>query len=275
MNNYNMTPANFKEEVEKLFLHDPALYIKFLGISDPNWYPFGFLEMEKTLIVKLEHAAFKTGIPARLVHKAVIDQEIAYEGKLKQWSPETLALLSQRYIDSRTTGKRRVVYGQEVPPPVFFSLDMVTQTVDGKEFRIRIRKGQMTSEDFQAMLGGKEHAVLPFRVEALVDTDPIGNNPDWDYLGKEGVAGTLASSSTTITGVSFGSLENLKVGGHIMGANIPEGTTIVSVDYTGNEIEISAAATGEATDQAITVEVNDSKAKYDNIAFFEFMEPAA
>jgi len=274
MDSLNITPSNFGKNKSKFLMHDPALYLKIHGLTDTNFYPIGYLEMEKEWAQKLEYAVFKTGVPGQLVRKDVVDQEFSLEGKLKQIQPETIALLSQRYLDSSGTGKKRVVMGSDIPPALFVAADLVTQTVDGKEVRLRVRYGQITAEEFALALGAKEHASIPFKIEALIDEDPFGNNPDWDYIGKASATGTLASASEIITAVSFGDLDNLIIGGHIIGANIPDGTTIAAVDYDADTITMSAAATDDAAAQAVEVEINHENSDYDNVAFFEFEEAA-
>ena len=274
MSGLNITPSNLGKNKGKFFLHDPAVYVKIHGLTDTSFYPFGYLEMEKQFAQKLEYAIFKTGIPGQLVRKDLIDQEFTLEGKLKQLQAETVALLSQRYLDSSITGKKRVIMGSDIPAPVFVAVDLVTQTVDGREVRIKIRNGQITAEEFALALGSKEHASIPFKVEALIDEDPMGSNPEWDYLGKASITGTLTSASASITGVVFGELDNLVVGGHIIGENIPDGTTIVAVDYDGDMITMSAAATDDGAAQSIDVEIDHELKNQDNVAFFEFEEAA-
>ncbi len=270
----NITPSNLGKNKSKFLLHDPALYLKLHGHTDLNFYPIGYLELEKNWAQKLEYAVFKSGVPGQLVRKDVVDQEFTLEGKLKQIQAETIALLSQRYIDSSGTNKKRVVMGSDIPPPVFVAADMVTQTVDGREVRLRVRYGQITAEEFALALGAKEHASIPFKIEALIDEDPMGNNPDWDYLGKAGISGTLAEASDVITAVSFGDLVNLIPGGHIQGVNIPAGALIDNINYDENTIKLSAPATGDGAAQSIEVEIDHEKKEYDNVAFFEFEEAA-
>ena len=270
----NITPAAFGKNRSKFLLHDPAIYLMLHGATDKNFYPIGYLEMEKEWMQKLEYAIFKNGIPGQLVRKDVVDQEFTLEGKLKQIQAETIALLSQRYLDSSGAGKKRVVMGSEVPPPVFVAADLVTQTVDGREVRIRIRYGQITAEEFTMALGAKEHAAIPFKIEALVDEDPVGHNPSWDYLGKASLTGTLTSGSNIISAVSFGELDNLVEGGHILGANIPETALIQSVDYGESTITMTEAAEDDGVAQAVEVEIDHPQKGYDNVAFFEFEEAA-
>jgi hypothetical protein len=273
-NDLNITPANFTLNRNKMFLHDPAVYIKFLDDTvDTSFHALGYMEMEKTWAQKLEYAVFKAGIPGQTIRKDAVNQEFTLDGQLKQISPDTLALLSNRMIQSHT-GYKRVVIGSKIPATMFVSIELVTQTVDGKEVRLRIRYAQITSEDFSLALGGNEHAKIPFKIEALKDDDPLLHNPTWDYIGKGEVTGDLTSASDSVAGVVFGTIDNIKVGGRIFGpAGIPSGTTVDSVTYSGAPaIEMSAAATATAEDQTIYVELDEDDAEYDNIAYWYFAD---
>ena len=258
----------------KQFLHDPAVYVKLLGDStDKNFHCLGYMEMEKTWSQKLEYAVFKTGIPSQTIRKDVVSQEFTLEGNLKQIQPETVALLAQRKI-VEGTGFKRVVMGTKVPPILNLAVALVTQTVDGKEVRLCIRNAQVTAEDLSIALGATEYASLPFKIEALRDEDPLGNNPDWEYIGKGSISGDLTSASATVSGLVLGTIDNIKVGGRIYGpAGIPSGATVQAVDYSsGSEsITLSEAATATADDATIYVELDAPDAEYDNVAFWKFV----
>jgi len=268
-NNLNITPANFGLDDDKAFLHDPAVYIKVLDDdADDDFHALGYLKLDKNWSQNMEYAELTANIPEETIRKDAVKQTFMLEGALKQIQPETIALLSQRYIDDSGSGYTRVIMGSKLPSPVFVSVELITQTVDGKALKLRIRKGQITAEDFQMILGAKEHAEVPFKIQALKDTDPYGNNPDWDYYGNKSITADTTSSDATLSSVSFGTVDNIKIGGRIMGDGIPDDTTVLSVDYTGNEIEMSANATATDTGVSITVETDDGE--LDNIAHWYF-----
>ncbi len=273
MNDLNITAANFGKNDNKQFLHDPAAYVKILGdATDINFHCLGYMEMEKTWSQKLEYAVSKTGIPSQTIRKDVVSQEFTLEGNLKQIQPETVALLAQRKV-VEGTGFKRVVMGTKVPPIIHLAVALVTQTVDGKEVRLCIRNAQVTAEDLSIALGATEYASLPFKIEALRDEDPLGNNPDWEYIGKGTISGDLTSASATVSGLTLGTIDNIKVGGRIYGpAGIPTGATVQAVDYSsGSEtITLSEAATATVDDATIYVELDTPDAEYDNVAFWKF-----
>src|SRR5574337_26782 len=70
--------------------------------------------------------------------------------------------------------------------------------------------------------------------------DGVGWNRSW------AVTGTLTSSSTTVSALS--STANLVVGQSLVGANIPTGTVIVSINTGASSLVMSQAATGGATE---------------------------
>ncbi len=270
-NDLNITPANFGEDSGKLFLHDPVVYLKFIDdTTDNNWHALGILKVEKAWSQKVEYATLQTGIPRQTIRKDVVSQEFSLEGAVRQLQPETVALLSQRKVIEET-GSKRVAMGSGAPPAVFCAVELLTKTVDGKVVKLRIRRAQITAEDFSVEMGGSEHAEIPFKLEALKDPDPSDNNSEWDYDGFETVTGATTSSDATLSISSFGTVDDILIGGRITGDGIPADTTVLSVDYSAGTIEMSASAT--ATDTGVTISVETESAAYqDNVAHWVFMD---
>ncbi len=270
-NDLGITPANFGEDSDKLFLHDPVVYIKILeDTTDTNWHALGILKVEKTWAQKLEYATLQTGIPRQTIRKDVVSQEFSLEGAIRQFQPDTVALLSQRKIIDETSSTR-VAMGSGAPPPLFCAVELLTKTVDGKVVKLRIRRAQITAEDFQIEMGGSEHAEIPFKLEALKDSDPSDNNSEWDYDGWETITGDTTSSDATIDSIAFSTVDDILVGGRITGTGIPTDTTVLSVDYVNTEIEMSANASASGSTVSISVET-ESAAYQDNVAHWVFMD---
>jgi len=174
----NITTTNFGDDDNYMFLYDPAVYLNFHdGNGDLG---IGYLDAEKAWRQTVEYAIYKTGIPRTEIRRDIINQEFEIETSLKQLQPETLALVSQRRYDTSGT-YRRVMMGSTAPSPVFPSMILIGQTVDGNELRLYIRRLQITAEAFEVMLGGEEHASIPFKGIAQKDSTPLTTNPTWDY----------------------------------------------------------------------------------------------
>ena len=128
------------------------------------------------------------------------------------------------------------------------------------------------TESLEIGFGSEEHARIALIGNALEDTDPYTNNPDWDYLGKAVGIGTTTTDSDTITTASLTTpsgydLDDVEVGGVITGTNIPSGATIESVDSSAGTITMSANATDDGTGVAIYPEIVHANEDYDNIAY--------
>ena len=178
-NNLNIDVLRFGKDDDFFHLYDPAVYLDF---HDGNGeLSLGYLEAEKTWRQTVEYASFKTGIPKSEVRRDVIDQTFEIEGMIKQLQPETIALISQRRVDTSDGTWDRVIFGEHVPSPIFPSCILVTQTVDGLEVRLYIRRLQITSEDLEVILGGDDYSSIPFKGTAQVDSEPDVTNPAWPY----------------------------------------------------------------------------------------------
>ena len=271
-NSLNIAPENFGFDREKMYLDDPAVYIKLLGGGDDIFRPLGYMEMEKNWAQALEYAEFKNGIPSQTIRKDVISQSFTLDGNLKQLQPETVALLSNRKI-VEGDGCKRVIMGTKLPSVLFCSIELVTQTLDGKEVRLRIRYAQITAEDFSIAMGGTEHASFPFKIEALKDDDPILHNPDWDYVGKTSIKADLTTGDPELGSVVFGTIDSVKIGGRIVGDGVPTGATVVRAAYGSSpELVMSKPAEGTATGQTLYVEIDSPDIENDNVAHWVFVD---
>lgn len=197
-NDLNITTTNFGNDVNYMFLHDPALYIDF---HDGNGLlGLGYLEAEKVWKQKLTYAVFKTGIPKTEIARDIVDQEFTLEAKLKQLQPETIALVSQRRFDSTDSNWNRVIIGAEAPPAVYPSCVLVGKNKNAKEMRLWIRRLQITAEDFEITFGGDNYATVPFKGNAQRDDSPIITNPDWPHNSAYDTQDNIAFFSWPKTG---------------------------------------------------------------------------
>lgn len=179
MNTLNINTGNFALNDNYMFLHDPAMYVDFHdGVGQ---LPLGYMDKEKTFKQVVQYATFKTGIPETEIRRDIISQEFPFEGALKQLQAETIALLSQRYVDYSDPDWDRVIIGTEVPAPLFPSVVLIGKNVNERELRLYIRRMQITAEDFQVVLGGTDYASIPFRGFAQKDPDPLTTNPTWMF----------------------------------------------------------------------------------------------
>lgn len=178
-NDLNINTLNFGNDVNYMFLHDPALYVNF---HDGNGLlGLGYLEAEKVWKQKVAYAVFKTGIPKTEVARDIIDQEFTLEAKLKQLQAETLALVSQRMFDDTDSNWNRVIVGAEAPPAVYPSCILIGKNKSGRELRLWIRRLQITAEDLEIIMGGDNYATVAFKGNAQKDNAPLTTNPDWPY----------------------------------------------------------------------------------------------
>jgi len=178
-NSLNIDPSKFGFDDKYMFLHDPLMYLDFHG--GEGLVSLGYLESEKTWRQTLEYAVFETGIPKTEVRRDVIKQGFELEGIVKQFQPEVLALVMQRRYDETDAVWRRVIAGSEIPAAIFPSCMLVTQTVDGNELRLYIRRLQITAEDLEVTLGGATYSSVPFKGTAQKDPTPLETNADWAY----------------------------------------------------------------------------------------------
>ncbi len=118
----NIDQTQFKDNDEKFYLADPAIYVRLLSEIGWSYYPLGFMEMEKNWAQKLEYAVFETGIPSVRVRKDPIKQEFTFEGKLKQLQLNAMALISQRTIDDSNPASKRIIMGTDLPPALFLPI---------------------------------------------------------------------------------------------------------------------------------------------------------
>lgn len=189
-NTLNINASNFGNNSDKFFLYSPALYIDLHDGDGLNG--LGYLESELAWKSKVEYAVFKTGIPKSEVRRDIIDQEFRLEGTLKQIQPETMALVMQRRYDDDDTTYNRVMIGAHAPTPLYPSIVLIGQTVDGVELRLYIRRLQITAETLDIMLGGDNYSSLPFAGIAQVDDDPLTTNPLWAYNSTYGTQDNIA-----------------------------------------------------------------------------------
>jgi hypothetical protein len=266
-NSLNIDTTKFGNKDDYMFLNDPAMYVDF---HDGNGAKgLGYMDKEKVFRSAVQYAKFSTGIPAQEVRRDIISQEFTLEGKLKQFQPEVLALVLQRYLDDTDSAWTRLLIGSEVPAALFPSAVLIGKNVNGKELRLYIRRLQIATEDFELAMGSDEYGSISFKGYAQRDNDPIRTNPAWLYIGKNTITGDTTSASETIANVS--SVTGLIAGGAIVGAGIPEGATIETIDSVDPYgLDISAPATATATGVTIYAENDNAKKTYDNIAFFSF-----
>ena len=178
-NDLNINSANFGNDVNYMFLHDPAMYI---DLHDGNGLKgLGFLEAEKVWRQRVTYATFKTGIPKTEIARDIIDQEFQIEAQLKQLQPETIALISQRRFDDSDANWNRVIIGHEAPPAIYPSCILIGKNKSGREMRLWIRRLQITAEDLELTFGGDNYTSAPFRGTAQKDETPLVTNPDWPY----------------------------------------------------------------------------------------------
>jgi hypothetical protein len=203
-NNLNITTSNYGRNSDLFFLYDPALYVDF---HDGNGFlSLGYLEAEKTWRQTVEYAVFKTGIPKSEVRRDVIDQTFEIEATLKQLQPETIALVTQRKYDDTDENFNRVIIGSDVPSPVFPSCVLIGQNVNARELRLYIRRLQITSEDFEVILGGDDYSSVPFKGTAQIDETPLITNPTWPYNPAEATNDNIAFWAWAKEGTSSGDL---------------------------------------------------------------------
>lgn len=189
-NDLNITTTNFGNNVNYMFLHDPALYLDF---HDGNGLlGLGYLEAEKIWRQKVTYAVFKTGIPKTEIARDIIDQEFTLEATLKQLQPETIALVSQRRFDDSHDDWNRVIIGHEAPPAVYPSAVLIGKNKSGREMRLWIRRLQITAEDLEITFGGDDYASVPFKGMAQKDEDPQTTNPMWPYNATYGDQDSIA-----------------------------------------------------------------------------------
>ena len=272
-NALNIDFANFSLNDLKMFLYDPAVYIREWG-TDDTLVPIGYMEREKSFKASVKYAEFKTGIPENLIRKDVISQEFIFEGKLKQFNPDSLALVMQRTIDTVTaSGYSRILIGSETPSPVFLSMVLIGQTVDGKELRLYIRKLQVSSEDVEVMLGSDKYADLQFKGTALKDANPLVSNPDWDFVSKLIIEdGVFTSADPDITFPDATGLSSVVAGSPVVSTYAPVGATVLSVDAVAFTITMSANATGAGTADVITKKTSTFDENEDNVAFWKIQD---
>ena len=189
-NSLNIDATQFGNNSDKFFLYSPALYIDLHDGDGLNG--LGYLESELAWKSKVEYAVFKTGIPKSEIRRDVIDQEFRLEGVLKQLQPETVALIMQRRYDSDDSTYNRVIIGAIMPTPLYPSVVLIGQTVDGVELRLYIRRLQITAETLDIMLGGDNYSSLPFAGIAQVDDAPSTTNPTWAYNSTYGTQDNIA-----------------------------------------------------------------------------------
>lgn len=189
-NDLNIVTTNFGNNVNYMFLHDPALYLDF---HDGNGLlGIGYLAAEKIWRQTVTYAVFKTGIPKTEIARDIIDQEFTLEATLKQLQPETIALVSQRRFDDSDSNWNRVIIGHEAPPAVYPSAILIGKNKNGREMRLWIRRLQITAEDLEITFGGDDYASVPFKGMAQKDEDPLTTNADWPYTATYGEQDSIA-----------------------------------------------------------------------------------
>jgi hypothetical protein len=197
-NDLNIETNNFGNNVNYMFLHDPALFLDF---HDGNGLlGIGYLEAEKIWRQKVTYAVFKSGIPKTEIARDIIDQEFTLEATLKQLQAETIALVSQRRYDDSDDNWNRVIFGHEAPPAVYPSAVLIGKNKNGREMRLWIRRLQITAEDLELTFGGDNYASVPFNGMAQKDEDPQTTNPDWPYNPTYGDQDSIAFFSWPKTG---------------------------------------------------------------------------
>jgi hypothetical protein len=178
-NTLNIDSTLFGNDSNKFFLYSPAMYINLHDGNGTNG--LGYLESELSFKAKITPVNFKTGIPKTEIRRDIIDQEFTLEGVLKQLQLETIGLLLQRRYDTSDGTYARIMMGTEIPTPVYPSVILIGQTVDGVELRLYIRKLLVMPEDLDIKMGGDTYSSLPFKGTVQKDDAPTTTNPTWPY----------------------------------------------------------------------------------------------
>lgn len=228
MNELNISPVDFGNNAEYLFLDDPEIWIKVL--NDENWTefkPLGYAHLEKSFSIEKEYAEFKTGIPETLVDKALISVTRTFTCTIAQLQPETISLISEGIIESEgdTT---YVHYGSAAPAALNLSIILKGRTRNGKPLELRLRRCIPTSESIELAFGAQEFAGMQFTAEVLRSDDPLGDNPDWQILGQvvDNATNTEESNDLTLSEEN----EDIEVGMMVYGDGIPEGSKVTAID---------------------------------------------
>jgi len=180
-NNLNINTANigYAASGNNMMLKQAVLYLDF---HDGNGLlPVGYTDSEVTTKMSQQFAEFKTDIPKTLVRRDIIDQDLTVEIRLKQFQKELVALALQRRVDESDTNYDRVIIGTSVPAPVFPSAVLKGRDVSDRSVDLYIRKFQVSTEDWEVVLGGDDYAGYMLSGRAVKDDAPLTTNPTWPY----------------------------------------------------------------------------------------------
>lgn len=263
-NELGLLPVNFKNDPGKLFVGDPIMKIKVL--DDTGWTEFkkiGYAAIEKTFTIENEYAEYKAGIPERTIAKAVISAKQSFECKLNQLQAETIALLIQGIVETKSDYSR-VFIGSQLPTAINIAIVLQGNTQDGKALDLYIRKAAMSTESIAVGLGGKEFGSLDFKADVLVDDDPLGHNFDWPVLGEIATTATITASDDDIT---VASATGISEGMLVFGAGIPESVTVKSIASSVVTLSSNATTSGSLVPVKFVTEENLLKS---DAAFFAF-----
>lgn len=201
-NSLNITASNFNNDVAKAFMGDVTVQLAMIDSSTSQagtFYPIGKFKAEgKTVKVDTEYAELLTNIPQVLADKAPIKRTYTFEADLVNLQLENLALCLNAYIDDADSNKR-LIFGEQIPSTLEVSVILSGEQRDGKDLEIYIRKGQITPESVELMLGAPEFASIKFSVNMVPDEHPHRTNFTWPVMDDYTLSNVSSTGSATVT----------------------------------------------------------------------------
>jgi hypothetical protein len=200
-NPLNITASNFNNDVAKAFMGDVTVQLALIDSTTKvagTFYPIGKFKAEgKAVKVDTEYAELFTGIPQVLADKAPTKRVYTFEADLVNLQIENLALCLNAYIDDSGANKR-LIFGENIPATLEVCLILSGEQRDGKDLDIYIRKGQITPEAVELMLGAPEFASVKFTTNIVPDPHPHRTNFDWPVKDDYDLASVTSDGTTTV-----------------------------------------------------------------------------